>query len=80
MNINSQNWYTKKQKYFEIFLSNWKGLKIFWEITFENDSLIKIKENKTNKIYRIKDFINIIESEKNMKSNNLFENIEDEKF
>lgn len=80
MNINSQNWYTKKQKYFEIFLSNWKVLKIFWEITFENDSLIKIKENKTNKIYRIKDFINIIESEKNMKSNNLFENIEDEKF
>lgn len=70
----------KKQKYFEVFLSNWKVLKIHWEVLEENQSLLKIKENKTNKIYRIKDFINIIETEKNMKSNNLFDNIEDEKF
>lgn len=69
-----------KNKYFEVFLSNWKVLKIHWEILEENEISLKIKENKTNKIYRIKDFVNIVETEKNMKSNNLFDNIEDEKF
>ena len=50
MNTNSQNWYTKKQKYFEIFLSNWKVLKIFWEITFERF----YKYNRKWKKYEIK--------------------------
>lgn len=66
-------------KYFEIFLSNWKVLKIFWKIIFENDSLVKIKEEKTNKIYRIKEYININEFDKkpwNNLWNNLYENLE----
>lgn len=64
-----------ENKYFEIFLINWKVLKIFWKIIFENDSLIKIKEEKTNKIYRIKEYININEFDKKT-WNNLYENLE----
>lgn len=64
-----------ESKYFEIFLVNWKVLKIFWEIIFENNSLVKIKEEKTNKIYRIKEYININEFDKKT-WNNLYENLE----
>lgn len=64
-----------ENKYFEIFLVNWKVLKIFWKIISENDSLVKIKEEKTNKIYRIKEYININEFEKKP-WNNLYENLE----
>lgn len=70
----------KTKKYFEVFLWNGKVLKIHWEILEENFHFLKIKENKTNRVYRIKDFVNIIETDKNMKSNNLFDNIEEEKF
>ena len=51
----------KTKKYFEVFLINWKVLKIIWEILFEEKGFLKIKELQTNKIYRIKSYINIIE-------------------
>lgn len=51
----------EKTKYFEVFLINWKVLKIIWEILFEEKGFLKIKELQTNKIYRIKSYINIIE-------------------
>ena len=74
-NINNLKKEKMESKYFEIFLVNWKVLKIFWEIIFENNSLVKIKEEKTNKIYRIKEYININEFDKKT-WNNLYENLE----
>lgn len=69
----------EKTKYFEVFLINWKVLKIIWEILFEEKGFLKIKELQTNKIYRIKSYINIIEYDEPKIWNNLFDNI-DEKF
>lgn len=69
----------EKTKYFEVFLINWKVLKIIWEILFEEKGFLKIKELQTNKIYRIKSYINIIEYNEPKTWNNLFDNI-DEKF
>ena len=69
----------EKTKYFEVFLINWKVLKIIWEILFEEKGFLKIKELQTNKIYRIKSYINIIEYNEPKIWNNLFDNI-DEKF
>lgn len=69
-----------KTKYFEVFLINWKVLKIIWEILFEEKGFLKIKELQTNKIYRIKSYINIIEYNEPKIWNNLFDNLEDEKF
>lgn len=69
----------EKTKYFEVFLINWKVLKIIWEILFEEKGFLKIKELQTNKIYRIKSYINIIEYNEHKIWNNLFDNI-DEKF
>lgn len=69
----------KTKKYFEVFLINWKVLKIIWEILFEKKGFLKIKELPTNKIYRIKSYINIIEYDEPKIWNNLFDNI-DEKF
>ena len=69
-----------KTKYFEVFLINWKVLKIIWEILFEEKGFLKIKELQTNKIYRIKSYINIIEYNEPKIGNNLFDNIENEKF
>ena len=63
---------TKEQKIINVDFLN--------KFSIKNENFLKIKEIKTNRIYRIKDFVNIIETEKNMKSNNLFENIEEEKF
>lgn len=68
-----------KTKYFEVFLINWKVLKIIWEILFEEKGFLKIKELSTNKIYRIKSYINIIEYNEPKIWNNLFDNL-DEKF
>lgn len=68
-----------ENKYFEVFLINWKVLKIIWEILFEEKGFLKIKELQTNKIYRIKSYINIIEYNEPKTWNNLFDNI-DEKF
>lgn len=70
----------EKTKYFEVFLINWKVLKIIWEILFEEKGFLKIKELQTNKIYRIKSYINIIEYNEPKIWNNLFDNLEDEKF
>jgi len=70
----------KTKKYFEVFLWNGKVLKIHWEILEENENFLKIKENKTNRIYRIKSYINIIEYNEPKIWNNLFNNLEDEKF
>ena len=70
----------EKTKYFEVFLINWKVLKIIWEILFEEKGFLKIKELQTNKIYRIKSYINIIEYNEPKTWNNLFDNLEDEKF
>ena len=69
----------EKTKYFEVFLINWKVLKIIWEILFEEKGFLKIKELQTNKIYRIKSYINIVEYNEPKTWNNLFDNI-DEKF
>ena len=69
-----------KTKYFEVFLINWKVLKIIWEILFEEKGFLKIKELQTNKIYRIKNYINIIEYNEPKIWNNLFDNLENEKF
>ena len=69
----------EKTKYFEVFLINWKVLKIIWEILFEEKGFLKIKELQTNKIYRIKSYINIIEYNEPKTWNNLFDNI-NEKF
>lgn len=69
-----------ESKYFEVFLINWKVLKIIWEILFEEKGFLKIKELQTNKIYRIKSYINIIEYNEPKTWNNLFDNLEDGKF
>lgn len=69
-----------ENKYFEVFLINWKVLKIIWEILFEEKGFLKIKELQTNKIYRIKSYINIIEYNEPKTWNNLFDNLEDGKF
>ena len=68
-----------ENKYFEVFLINWKVLKIIWEILFEEKGFLKIKELQTNKIYRIRSYINIMEYNEPKTWNNLFDNI-DEKF
>ena len=67
----------KTKKYFEVFLINWKVLKIIWEILFEEKGFLKIKELQTNKIYRIKSYINIIEYNEPKTWNNLFDNIDE---
>ena len=69
-----------ENKYFEVFLINWKVLKIIWEILFEEKGFLKIKELQTNKIYRIKSYINIIEYNEPKTWNNLFDNLENVKF
>ena len=69
-----------ENKYFEVFLINWKVLKIIWEILFEEKGFLKIKELQTNKIYRIKSYINIIEYNEPKTWNNLFDNLENGKF